>query len=322
MKTTTDPTKAVDRIIKHLSTAQKFINGNHVLLIYYIIILIFFLSDILLRHHIKKVTKDKVKIVNKDLLKFFDLYQKHGFIFINIILYCICVWLTIAGEGFDFEYLLTITLSFVIYTVIMKLFLRIFINEKGYKNEFFLRYLHVVCYMILGNFFVFFMPFVKPPNLLMAFFGLIIGLCFCLYLMVRAIFNPEILRRGDNKHFVYSEAYGILKGMFGVLICIIALEYLMVYACYETNHAFYSVSDGRVLTIWDILYYVIISFTTIGYGDIYPVPLDGMFYSEFTAIVIGLTSMFTSGCFISAVISTANNIAERNGPGNDENSET
>lgn len=296
-------------LIKDLSDAPKLVDGTQLLFIYYIAIALFFVFDVYFRRHIHKVLSEDDKSLSASVMKFFEFYQKHGFIVINTLLLVICLVLTIYQEGFSLEYFLEIILSFVFFTILMKLLLRIFVNEDGYSNITFMRYLHLVCYMILGNYFVYLMPFVKLPKLWVSYIGLCLGLYFCLVIMIQAIFNPEILRRGKQMVSGYSEAFGILKGMLAVVICILLLEYMMIFACYYTNPDFYTVGTDTRLNAWNLFYYLIITFSTIGYGDIYPVVYDGIVYSQLTAIIIGLSSMFTTGCFVAAVISTANNIA-------------
>ena len=44
--------------------------------------------------------------------------------------------------------------------------------------------------------------------------------------------------------------------------------------------------------------YMVITFATVGYGDIHPVRFNGMIYGELVAMVIGLTSMFSTACFV------------------------
>ena len=58
MKTNT-PTHIVDRIVRHISHAQKVVHGNHVLIIYYIIIILFVIFDIYIRHHVERLLKEK-----------------------------------------------------------------------------------------------------------------------------------------------------------------------------------------------------------------------------------------------------------------------
>ena len=48
-----------------------------------------------------------------------------------------------------------------------------------------------------------------------------------------------------------------------------------------------------------------LSFATIGYGDIHPVRFNGMIYGELVAMVIGLASMFSTACFVGAVVAGA-----------------
>lgn len=302
----------LNRIINRFTTVQRVVDGNQVLWFYYGLILVFFLFDIFFRAHVHKMAKNGNLNVEDGLVRFFKIYTKHGFILVNIILYIFSIILTIANEGFNFDFLITVTLSLVIFTLLMKLLLAIFVNEDSYKNAMFYRSLNIVCYMILGNYFVFFVPFIKYPHLITAFTGLMVGLAFCFYIMIQAIFNPEILRENDDNNEKYAEAFGILKGMLAVLVCILLLEYMMVYATFRVHPELYQTGEGRILNGWDMLYFLIISFTTIGYGDVYPVRMGGMFYAEYASIIIGLTSMFISACFISAVISTANGIAQSN----------
>lgn len=298
--------------IDSVANTKKVVSGNDLLIIYYIAIVVFIIFDIYFRRHIKRIMDDKDRFLNENLLRFFKLYQSHGFIFINALLLIIFLGLTLVDEGFkfDFNLLIEILFSFVLFTLLMKLLLRIFVNEDGYSNIKFMRYLHLICYMILGNYFVYLMPFVKYPNIFTAYIGLCFGLICCVYVMIQAIFNPEILKNRKSENFGLSEAYGILKGMVAVVICILLIEYMMIYGCYHSNPALYSVGTGDHLNGWNLFYYLIITFTTIGYGDIYPVVYDGVVYSQLTAVIIGLSSMFTTGCFVAAVISTANSIAQ------------
>ena len=78
MKTGT-PTHIVDRIVRHISHAQRVVNGNHVLLIYYLVIFLFAIFDIYIRHHVERVLKEKPDEINKELFTFYKLYLLHYF---------------------------------------------------------------------------------------------------------------------------------------------------------------------------------------------------------------------------------------------------
>ena len=79
----------------------------------------------------------------------------------------------------------------------------------------------------------------------------------------------------------------------------------MVYNCFKINPDFYAASFGRNLDAFDMFYYLVMTFATVGYGDISPVRVDGMIFSELVAIIIGLVSMFSTACFVGAVVSGA-----------------
>ena len=59
------------------------------------------------------------------------------------------------------------------------------------------------------------------------------------------------------------------------------------------------------INAFDMFYYLVMTFATVGYGDISPVRVDGMIFSELVAIIIGLVSMFSTACFVGAVVAGA-----------------
>lgn len=65
----------------------------------------------------------------------------------------------------------------------------------------------------------------------------------------------------------------------------------------------YNCSSGSI-SKWNLLYYTIISFTTIGYGDICPTTVE----SQAVAILISITSVICLIIFVSSLLSAKNDI--------------
>ncbi|MEG0378917.1 MAG: ion channel, partial [Eubacterium sp.] len=185
---------------------------------------------------------------------------------------------------------------------------KIFVGLDQFKDAMVSRYVDVIFYILLGHYFVYFSPFVSKPDLFLTFVGLMFALLLCFAVMVRAIINPNILMKPTVERRKNKESYGIIKGMGALMGCELGVLYLMIFSCFKTSPEFYNHAGNRVLDVFDLLYYLFVSFSTIGYGDIYPVRFEGMFYSQFTAIVISITSIFSTACFVGAVVSGAYNI--------------
>ncbi len=300
-------------VLTDLTVEVDLINGTQVLLIYYILVLVFFLLDLYIDHNVKNENEIDIKnldLFHKILAYLYRYYKKHGVVTINGIIMLVCICLIIINVGFEWNYIIDTIVSIAIFTVLMKLILRVFINRKSYENEATVRLINIICFIILGNYFCYNMNFITAPNLVLSLSGLTLALLFCVYIMIIAIFNPEVIQKETKSNRIYSQAFGILKGMIVVLICMLTTLFLMIYCCYKTDPNFYTSATSPIYDSWDLFYYLIISFTTIGYGDIVPVRVNDMFFSRYVAILIGLSSIFTTTCFVAAVISTTNSLAK------------
>lgn len=314
-------TEAVAEPIKEalndITVNEKLVNGTQLLAIYYGIIVLFFLMDLFLEiRRQRKANSEEPKHhkrlnpVKQGIFNIYRSYKRHGVLTLNGIIFVLCLAIIIWNMGLEWNLILSISGSFIVFTAFMKLVMRVFINKNSYEDESTIRCINVICYILLGNYFCYYMSFISTPDLLVSFSGLTIGLFLCFYIMLHAIFNPQILQKSNSNYVIYSESFGIIKGMLAVLLLLLATLYMMVYCCYRANPGFFTIDTGESLDVWDLLYFLVISFTTIGYGDIIPVRYHGMFYSKYAAIMIGVSSIFTTTCFLAAVVSTANSLAK------------
>lgn len=305
----------VDKVVTTYAVQQKLIDGTMLLLVYYVLIFGLFISELIIayNHQYKKKNPDKTQKssgIHKLFSGIYTFYRKNSLVFLNLVMYAICMTAIIINKTDTWRVFIGVTGSFIIFTIIMRVFLRLFLGKNEYENMLVTRTVNLIFYILLGNFFCFFLSFVSKPDLFVCYGGLLFGLYLCYTLMLRAIMNPWILQKNlKSNKLVYKEAFGIIKGMLAVFTCELAILYMMVYSCWVTYPQLYVSSTHTVLNAWDMVYYLFVSFCTIGYGDIVPLRVGMLFYSEFTAIVIGITSLFTTACFAAAVISSANNIA-------------
>ena len=100
----------------------------------------------------------------------------------------------------------------------------------------------------------------------------------------------------------------VLTGAILLLLLIILNLYLGVaMISYTYKGAYYSTIDQFNVSLFDLFYYTIISFTTIGSGDIIPVRTE----SKLMAIIISLTSVMCLGIFVSSLLSLKDRLRDQ-----------
>lgn len=303
------------QVIKDITVSQKLLDGNTILVVYYVLIFLFFVLEYLLttnamRYRRKRSQKMEIHPVMLLFYRFYRRFQGNSYITINMILFITCTVMILVNGNVQPREIVAVSVSILLFSWFIQLFRNIFLGTENYENESVTNYINLIFYILLGTYFCYFVSFLSRPNLLIAYTGLLLALYLTFSVMLRAIFNPQILQRKTNSNVLYATAYGILKGMFAMLILELLILFMMVYACWTTNNDYYISTVGRTLDVWDMLYYMLISFSTIGYGDIVPTRPNGSMFAEFTAMVIALSSFFSTACFAGAVISSANSIAQ------------
>ncbi len=287
-------------------------NGNTIIIIYDLFILLLLGFELFLfynkERYIKAVKlhqKQKIKPFRRFLVKLVVSYEYQGILMVTGILLVISLAVVSSHHKILANELIGIFGSFVVFIIFVFLVQRIFLKMDQFQNNLVSRYVDIIFYLMLGHYFVLFADFISPPSLPLGLIGLFFALFLCFSVMIRAIANPALIRSTVSKKRKYYESTSILKGMLVLVICEVGIMYLMVYNCFKINPDFYMSSLNRSLDAFDMLYYLVVSFSTIGYGDIHPVRIDGLFYSELIAMVIGLASMFSTACFVGAVVAGA-----------------
>lgn len=120
--------------------------------------------------------------------------------------------------------------------------------------------------------------------------------------MLNIIYNPLVFINGSyNKVDQYEtkiDKRNIFIGSILILFMIIYNLYLgVLWVNMYYDKAFLSTSNG-LITNWTLLYYTIISFTTIGYGDI----VATSFESQVMSIIISITSVLCLIIYFSSMM--------------------
>ncbi len=126
--------------------------------------------------------------------------------------------------------------------------------------------------------------------------------CFICYILnlkvlVNVIRNPATLKIKEENSF-----NSILVSAILIIILIIINLFLGVCFISSISPDSYTNVSGNI----DLFYYTIMTFTTIGYGDIVPVTIG----AKLMAVVIAITSVICIGIFLSTILSYTNNKVE------------
>lgn len=161
----------------------------------------------------------------------------------------------------------------------------------------------MISFLTLGvfAFFTFFYENEMKENLSFLLCGLIMCYILNIEILFKMVRNPFCVvgdkisnKRSNRSIIIFSSAF--------VVVMIIVNLYLLVLWTYYSFEGAYRCSLGNeteLINNWTLLYYTIISFTTIGYGDVTP----ALFGSQVVAIVIAITSVICLVIFISSVLS-------------------
>lgn len=309
----------MDKMIPDLPTYENLANGDIIILVYDVFIFLLFLFNFLLyknqeayEERIKHVKNKEMGVAQGFFIKTAKNYDRHGMLTVTIILFVISIVTIATHHKITGIELMSIGVAFFLFFIVLYFIKRFFMGIDQFKNEVVSRSVDLVFYLILGHSFVIFSGFIETPQLPLGLVGLGFALVICFSIMLKAITNPDVIMHTVSKRYEFKESAGILKGMLALIICELGILYLMIYNCFQINPNFYSSTSSRALDTFDMLYYLMTSFATIGYGDIHPVRYNGEIYSELIAIIIAIASMYSTACFVGAVVSGASDKGKRN----------
>ncbi|MDO9493043.1 potassium channel family protein [Acetobacterium sp.] len=302
----------MNRFVNEFPVYETLANGNAIIIIYDLFIMLLFLFELFLFYNKERIAEEvkqnqtkKIKPFRRFLVKLIVNYEYQGIIMVTGVLLVISLVVVSSHHRILVSELMGILGSFGVFIIIVFLVQHLFMKIDQFQDIVVSRFVDLIFYLVLGHYFVLFANFISPPSLPLGLIGLSFALILCFSVMIRAIANPSIIRSSVSKRRKYHETASILKGMLVLVVSEMSILYLMVYNCFKINPNFYVANSDRALDAFDMLYYMVISFATIGYGDIHPVRLNGIIYGELVAMVIGLASMFSTACFVGAVVAGA-----------------
>lgn len=311
----------MNQVEKTLGLSQGVTSGDTILLIYDIVVLLLFVFEMFLYFERRRVSEEEGNLIERaknlpklkrQLLKVSHFYNRHGYLVVGGLLLVLTLIAVAGGHRMSAWEFFFIVGSFALFSVVVYFIQRLFMGLDRFKNVVVSKYVRVIFYLLFGHYFVYFFPMITLPDLFLTFTGLTCALLLCYGVMIRAIINPNILMKHTHRLRLKENApgVGIIKGMMAIIACELGSLYLMLYACFKTDPTYFVQTAGEKLDALDLIYYLFVTFSTIGYGDIHPARVDGLFYAKYAVIVIAVTSIFSTACFIGAVVSGAANAGQ------------
>jgi hypothetical protein len=131
------------------------------------------------------------------------------------------------------------------------------------------------------------------------FIGLAISYMLNFQMLINIIINPLCFFIDDKENINKCDRNSVLKITMSGAIIVLILIIINLFLCvlmvsYSYKNAYFCSISGQSIDIFDLFYYTIISFTTIGYGDIVP----QIFQSKLISVIIAFTSTL---CLVIAV---------------------
>jgi hypothetical protein len=304
------------------------ISGNLILSVYYLIIFSVFVVEIISkRKNISDTKETKRGPVSNILYKTVRFYEAHGLI--SIILFFLLISFIIlftSGENRIYIYIIDIITHGLLF-VLMFIVKGIFIGIDQFKNIIISRFVDEIFYIVFVVGYILVFPDITKPSIALVLIGLFFAFVLTCYVMIIAIFNPQALLRDRRKNKLVQKEKSekliknnlirnytnILTGIIMIILLQMIILWVMIYAVYHENSDFYlyMVTGNNLLTNFDLLYYLIISVSTIGYGEIVPVSVPGLLpYSQIIAMLIAFVNIFSFTCFLATIISNVSSYSK------------
>lgn len=172
-----------------------------------------------------------------------------------------------------------------------------------HKRRLSFRFLVTSYILFVYSFFLWYAPRAMAECGKVVLVGLLISYCMNMVMLINISMEPLTCCCCKYGQKARVEQKYPLKIVLAGAIILILLIVLNLYLCvvmianlYEQAYVFVGVA--RELTYFDLLYYTVISFTTIGYGEIVPQRIE----SKVMAIVIAYTSVMCLVIFVSSIL--------------------
>lgn len=148
---------------------------------------------------------------------------------------------------------------------------------------------------------------VMKENAVFLFLGSATCYILNIYIMLKIVRNPFCLVADSEQQRSKNGRVIILSSILIVLMIVADLYLFVLWAYFSKDKAYMCTLGNETITKWKLFYYTIISFSTIGYGDISPI----VFESQAVAVLIAITNIICLIIFVSSILSDKNEFLSR-----------
>lgn len=142
--------------------------------------------------------------------------------------------------------------------------------------------------------------------------GLFISYIININLLIKVILNPFCFFTTDEDENFHDKRHVLtvtLTAAFLLLIMVILNLFLVVLMIWNIwPNSYYCSVPNASISEFDLFYYTVVTFTTIGYGDIVP----SIVQSKITAVLIAFTSVLCLVIFVGSALSAKDKLHQIN----------